>query len=704
VGVTLTPSQPSNTTGANFTLTLPAVSVTGTSATTSVSVSGELATQAAVTGVATIPAVAGVSEIAAVKFADLTVGQTVTLDGVTYTAPVGGAKAAQVAAAFANLSGVSVSGTQKYTTGAVSGSGSDTVTFTSATAKNEADLALTGTGALTSLTITQGTDGVASTGATSAKPGYTTGAITIADANGGASNATISSVTLKDYAGGAGISSGALTTLSLAGAGGAVTITNTAAKTLDLTLNGTTVSTLTAPTYTTINAHLTGADATVTTLTAGAETALNVDGTKALTITNAVPGTLTNIKVSGSAGLVASATLVGTAVKDVDASGTSGAVTVTIDPTATTYEGGSGTDKVTVSAAATKAISGGGGSDTLTLNFAGGSTANTNVTGFETLGLGALASGSYDASGFTGLTQGAVAGAITYTGVAAGTSLTTTAAMNWPTTYTLATDTAADSLTVNAGGSATGANLITATKVESITVNATAAATVQLASTTVTTETITGAKDVTLINTGNSTLTTVNGSAFTGKLTYTTEGSVAETVTGGSGADTLTAKTGVSNTQADTLIGGGGNDTLTANGGLDILTGGSGSDTFVVQVAGAGVNTYSTITDASSGDVIKLADFGSESFKGTKVVLGDTAVFQDYANAVVTQGGDASGNAAIGWFQFNGNTYIVESMHNGVTTPSFKNGTDLVVKLTGLIDLSAADTLQIGGVPEIVIR
>jgi len=66
--------------------------------------------------------------------------------------------------------------------------------------------------------------------------------------------------------------------------------------------------------------------------------------------------------------------------------------------------------------------------------------------------------------------------------------------------------------------------------------------------------------------------------------------------------------------------------------------------------------------------------------------LGDTAVFQDYANAAIatntTQGG-------ISWFQYSGNTYIVQEA-GANTSNSFTNATDFIVKLIGVVDLSTA--------------
>ncbi len=65
------------------------------------------------------------------------------------------------------------------------------------------------------------------------------------------------------------------------------------------------------------------------------------------------------------------------------------------------------------------------------------------------------------------------------------------------------------------------------------------------------------------------------------------------------------------------------------------------------------------------------------------MTLADTATFADYVNLAAS--GDGHVNAAIKWFQFNGNTYVVEDVS---TSSSFVDGTDVVVKLSGLVDLS----------------
>jgi len=63
-------------------------------------------------------------------------------------------------------------------------------------------------------------------------------------------------------------------------------------------------------------------------------------------------------------------------------------------------------------------------------------------------------------------------------------------------------------------------------------------------------------------------------------------------------------------------------------------------------------------------------------------------VFQDYANAAI----NTLAQGEIGWFQYSGNTYIVQEAQAAGTT--FLNGTDYIVKLTGLIDLSTASFSQ----------
>jgi len=195
--------------------------------------------------------------------------------------------------------------------------------------------------------------------------------------------------------------------------------------------------------------------------------------------------------------------------------------------------------------------------------------------------------------------------------------------------------------------------------------------------------TVAGNAGISLTMTGSTKVTSINASAATGAVTVTSLNTTsATTITGGSGNDVLQAATG---TTADVLIGGAGEDTLTTNKGLTTLTGGAGNDLFVIGVPSLSSSSYSTISDFVAGDLIKFT--GADSFNSVAIVLADTAVFQDYANAAV----NAVGADDLAWFQYNGNTYIVmDEGTTGADSTTFINGEDFIVRLTGLVDLTSA--------------
>jgi S-layer protein len=445
---------------------------------------------------------------------------------------------------------------------------------------------------------------------------------------------------------------------------------------------------------------------------------------------------LKTVSVTGSGGLTASVTQA--TLTAIDSSGSTGASTITFDATKATYAGGAGVDLVTTTAGVSKALALGDGADKLTLvgsttaltavvdgglgvdvlSIAAADAANATVSGlfasrvvgFESLeltGLTGILAVAADTMGFSNavsVASGTGAGGTTLllNGFATSGTLTITGDQDTA-GITLANPTwatgASDNVKVNISkaGALTAGNLIIPT-VESITIaaNDTSAAavvgatvdTLTLTALAAKTVTITGNAALTLTNVGNNALTLIDASAMTGGISTTTNGTIAEVIKGGASANALTA----AGTTADTLIGGAGSDTLTANAGLDILTGGAGRDTFVIATPSANLNGYSTITDASSGDSVKFSDKGVEVFAPTKLALGDTAVFQDYANLAAQ--GNGSINGILSWFQFSGNTYIVEDASSG---SSFVNGADIVVKLTGLVDLSTSSINTSGG-------
>lgn len=161
-------------------------------------------------------------------------------------------------------------------------------------------------------------------------------------------------------------------------------------------------------------------------------------------------------------------------------------------------------------------------------------------------------------------------------------------------------------------------------------------------------------------------LTSIDGSAATGKLSITDAGTAvnALTIKGGSAADTIT---------------------VSSKGAT--ITGGVGADNFVVTAAVAGSTTapiVTTITDAASSDKITFVDKGTEVFNTVKVNVSAATDLLSALNLVTT--GNGGTNGIISYFQFGGDIYVVEDNGAGSTLDE----ADVVVKLTGTYDLSTA--------------
>lgn len=184
-------------------------------------------------------------------------------------------------------------------------------------------------------------------------------------------------------------------------------------------------------------------------------------------------------------------------------------------------------------------------------------------------------------------------------------------------------------------------------------------------------------------------VTLIDGSAATGKLAIITTGVVGATagltVKGGSANDAITLA------QKATVDAGAGNDTIVVSSFGGTITTGAGTDVVNVKAAATGsvsAPVITTITDFTVGtDKLALADKGAETFTATKVDISTaTALFGGTVNALdLAATTDATTNAAIKWFQYAGDTYIVQDL--SASTTNFTT-TDIVVKLTGLVDLS----------------
>lgn len=186
----------------------------------------------------------------------------------------------------------------------------------------------------------------------------------------------------------------------------------------------------------------------------------------------------------------------------------------------------------------------------------------------------------------------------------------------------------------------------------------------------------------------NTGVSLIDGSAATGKLSINTTNVTAATagltVKGGSAADTITLA------QKATVDAGAGNDTVIVSASGGTITTGAGTDVVNVKAAVASsisAPVITTITDfAVSTDKLTLKDQGTETFTATKVdVSSATALFGGTTNALdLALAGDGSTNAAVKWFQFAGDTYVVQDLSAAATFAT----TDIVVKITGLVDLS----------------
>jgi hypothetical protein len=128
-----------------------------------------------------------------------------------------------------------------------------------------------------------------------------------------------------------------------------------------------------------------------------------IAGSAVLTQTAAAMTSLKSITLTGSAGLIDSDLGSASALASV-ASSSSGLIVVSLNDTQTSFAGGSGQDIVTVTAAATKAITGGSaGTNEIVLNNAAAVWSSlANISNFTTLGVAGHSSGTYDFNVLTG--------------------------------------------------------------------------------------------------------------------------------------------------------------------------------------------------------------------------------------------------------------------------------------------------------------
>ncbi|POR09550.1 hypothetical protein [Diaphorobacter sp. LR2014-1] len=505
------------------------------------------------------------------------------------------------------------------------------------------------------------------------------------------------------------------------------------------------------------NVIVSGAAATTLNITGSADlnlaqaplaTATKIDGSAAtggLTL-----GTLNAATVNVSTGSGKdSLTLSATAKATVNTGAGNDSVTLASAVAAgSTINLGAGDDKLLVStgsvaastATAVTTIDAGDGTDTVAAALINAANA-AQFKNFENIDASAAATLDVElmtGSTITGLTLTGGTGGATLSNIAAGVGLTVSGSNTGTTTIgvkgaTAATATA-DSFTTTIAGTAgstatalapdtVAAGTVVTNGVESLNVVSGGTGfvvnTLAVTDSALQTLTITGDKKLTLTFVGtNGTAVTgatdtvngvklIDGSAATGVLDINTT-NVTNVANAGLTVKTGSAKDVITLAQKATVDAGAADDTIVSSVKGGTFTGGAGNDTFNLSATGieiggatteaAGV-VKTTIADLSAGDVIKFSTAAS-AFAGTKIALNETVTTLDAALAL------ASNNTTAGqitWFQYGTNTYIVENADGttGIDAAIARTVGDVVVKLTGLIDLSnstfdnAADTLTI---------
>jgi hypothetical protein len=391
------------------------------------------------------------------------------------------------------------------------------------------------------------------------------------------------------------------------------------------------------------------------------------------------------------------------------------------------------------SIAAGSTVNGGDGVDTIAASLlsAGNS---AQITGFEVLGLD-LTSGSYDTDLLVGATSLALlAQGGTYTNVEQAQGLTVvTGASSTSTTTNTITFTAstvtgsADDYTVSFAQSAPTSTVSSYTTSDAGVVVLAGIETINVASggtgflnnfITITganarNVNLTGAQNLDIdfssafggstaaTSTNGLGVATIDGSAMTGKLTINTanvlEAYLTTTVKGGSNNDTITLSALGGKGVVDA---GAGDDKIVSAAASSIQTGGAGKDTFDVTLAVAAATVSSTantatgfvttITDFAAGDVLDFIGGTNGTHTATsasiaKLTLTTEATLDDAIVSALNASPKATSTAKeVVWFYYGGNTYVTfDASDDTSTNGGMKNG-DIVVKLTGTIDLTSA--------------
>jgi hypothetical protein len=317
---------------------------------------------------------------------------------------------------------------------------------------------------------------------TGANTVYTNGSTTVSVKGGTTGGTTITDVNTVNATSGAGagapVAASKLTTVTLNNAG-ATGITSNVLATVNITNATSSTTTITNTTAAHPLAVVLGNNAITATLQAAVvDTVVDAKAGVVTVTTDGTVGSNLVLTAAAATGLVfnnAAAvnlnTLTAPLLSTINASGATGAVTLTV-PATVTYTGGTGASTVTVAADPLLTIAAGSGTADEYKTSGYAFVANSKITGFEILT--ADTAGTNIGTGFAKL-QVKTNAAVDFTAVGAGTELTKNPTAAAAISYALSTDTTTDALTLNLAGtsSASTTGTVTATKIETVTVNST---------------------------------------------------------------------------------------------------------------------------------------------------------------------------------------------------------------------------------------
>jgi len=507
------------------------------------------------------------------------------------------------------------------------------------------------------------------------------------------------------------------------------------------------------------NVDVRGAAVIALTLTGAGELTAAVDNLATRSITSTatgdlILGTLNAATTSVTTGAGADSFTLGTAVKTVQVSTGEGKDVVTIGQlvAGAAVDLGAGDDKVlgtgvveAKTVALSSSIDGGAGTDVVNSLLLNAGNASRFVN-FEVLGL-SNASSTFDAALVTGLTglELLVANSGVYTGVTKEMGLSVNADIGTgSTTLTYAAANvvgASDSMTVTFGGK--GATASTSSSrtsidggtlvvegIENVNIVSNQASgfvnnTIDLTSAKLQTVTITGNSAQTSLGFANTVGTNsstagvggavklIDASTYGGIVTVSTDAITADNGTAGLTIKTGSGKDAITLRHLSTVDGGANDDafilqasTTSYNSANSILTGGAGKDSYdfaaivlgTDSIAAGGINDtiasiIVTITDYAAGDTIDFSAGAEDAETLGAAVSTATATTLDGAITAIIVG---AGTTHFAWGVYAGNTYVVHNADKGNGTDTAAEAGDVVVKLSGVYDLSLAAVSDAG--------